>query len=1324
MIFFINLRVFLSHINISGMIKNLHNGSFRRMLMTILLSTALLSALAQVKLNNATSEFNLEENSFSGITVSNSFTTFNTLSVNTEKGVFTEIVAERYTPAQETGMPKLPVMRRLIEIPVGATPEVTIISADVKEFSLANLGITTPILPFQPPVAKSQAPGKFVMNTAAYNENRFIGNEPATVEIIGTMRDTRMARLELSPMSYNPVTGTIRVYLNMVVRVEFKGGDFSATELLKNKLASPYFNKLGKMLANELPLNDSREYIVQYPVNMVIVSDPMFQTALQPYVQWKTRKGFHITEAYTNNPAVGTTTSSIKAYLQNLYDVGTPENPAPSFVLFVGDVAQIPAFSQGGHVTDLYYCEYTNDDVPEVYYGRFSATSLSELQPQIDKTLMYEQYAFPDPAFLGECVMVSGVDGNFAPVHGNGQINYGTTYYFNEAHGLLSHTYLYPASGSASAQIIQHVSDGVGYANYTAHGSSSGWADPSFSISDIPGLQNDGEYPLMVGNCCQTSMYNLNCFGEALLRAENKGAIGYIGGSNNTYWDEDFYFGVGVGAITANPTYQNTTLGNYDRLFHDNGEAHDEWYTTMAQMIFAGNLAVTEGSPDMMEYYWQIYCLMGDPSLMAYMGVPSAMQVTYDPLMPLSSTEFTVNAAPYAYVAISKDGVLYGSALADPNGVAVVTLQPITIPGTADIVITAQNKQPFIGTVLVASPEGPYIIMDGQSVNDEAGNNNLQIDFNETFGFNLTLKNVGNSASSNLITTISSECPYITCKVSSENWNSIAPGETANMPLAFEISSAMWLPDQFTSVFTLTITDGSEVWTYNFNVKLNAPKLAAQAIIVDDSQNADPNGRIDAGETVIIRVPVINAGHCDAPAALSYLFTDSDVASISESLTVLGAMPVNQAMYAEYQVVIDAGVEAGTMINFFSSSNADPYMVTRVYQLPVGLLIEDFETGDFTAYAWQNGTSTPWIISNNTVYGGSFSATSFDIPDYQSSTLSIQMMVGSDSEISFARKVSSEAGYDFLKFSIDGTEKASYSGEENWSVVNFPVTAGNHTFTWTYSKDQSVSEGSDAGYIDDIIFPGGTAGGGGNAFAVFPFSYPETACAQNELQLFAFSLNETGDVSYEWTPAEYLNNDSIYNPLAIISEPVTFHVTATCAFLNAEAGLEMQVNAVPDAPAITQQNKTLVSSVAEGNQWYTRNGAIEGATGQTFEPAVTDYYHCRVISANGCISEASNEIYMLVVSVPVYDKAKDLSVYPNPIKNTLFVDFNLPNVAHVKISLLNLLGQEEQVFYNDNALPAGNHQFKFDARSTRPGVYFLKYEANDRTIIRKVVLIK
>lgn len=1302
--------------------KTLHKLLIAAIVMLVILSGSL--TYAQVVLNSTQQNgIVLNENSFTGIRVTSSLAGFNHFDVNTKEGVFTEISANAYSFTWEEGSPKLPVMRRLIEIPVGAQPEVSVVSYDVAEYKLSDWGITNQIVPTQPAVAKdNKNPVDFVKNNTVYTSDKFNEIILAKVEVVGTMRNTRIARLEIMPVAYNPVQGTIKVYSNVVVDIQFTGADYSATTQLNSKTRSPYFG--GFSFLNKLPKGNDRENFTSYPVKMVIVSDPMFEETLQPYIEWKTKKGFTMIEAYTDDPSVGTTTASIKNYLQNLYNAGTPEDPSPSFVLFVGDVAQIPAYSQGGHVTDLYYCEYTGDKIPEIFYGRFSATNIAQLQPQIDKTMMYEQYQFPDPSFLNEVVMISGVDGSFAPIHGNGQINYGTSTYFNAAHNIESHTYLYPASGSSAAAIRQNVSDGVAYGNYTAHGGSSGWSDPSFEISHIPALQNYGKYPLLVGNCCLTSTYNTSSFGEELLRAQDKGAIGYIGASNSTYWDEDFYFGVGVGNIVLNPTYESTTLGSYDRAFHDHGEPFEDWFTTQAQMLVAGNLAVTESGSSRITYYWEIYCLMGDPSLMVYFSVPEPMTVSYEPLMPLQSTSFVVNTDPYAYVAISKEGVLYGSALADADGLAEVMLDPISVPGEADVVITAQNRQPYIGTVLVASPEGPYVLMQSQTVNDMNGNNNQMPEYSESFGFNMALKNVGNSDAQNLAVTLTSSSPYIEVKENTEAWPNIAPGEIVNLDYAFEVTASNWLPDQHSAQFNLEITDGTEIWNASFIVKLNAPLLVSGEMMIDDLINGtgNGNGRLDPGENVVLSLKVNNIGHCVAPETDAFLFSDSEWITVDSVRTIIGDIGMESSLNAFYNVSISADAPIGTAVNFYFSNASGLYSSSKIYTPKVGLIIEDFETGDFSAYEWNNVSTSPWTITSNPVHGGVYAARSGVIGNNASTILEIQMDVASADNISFARKVSSESGYDYLKFFIDGAEKGSWSGEADWDIATYSVAAGMHTFKWTYSKDGSQIAGTDAAYIDDIIFPSSNAGGTGTEFAIKAFAYPAEMCGEGEVNLFAFAMNAIGDnLVYSWAPAEMLDNPALHNPVAVITETTLFTIDVMDGMINASSEVEIIVNAKPESPTIEQNATELISSTETGNQWYNTAGLIEGAVNQIYEPEVSDFYYVVVTSENGCISDPSEQIYFSMVDVKTNMAAGELSIFPNPFRNQLNIAFGLKQQSQVKISLLNLLGQEIKVI-KDGTYAAGNHSLTYQSSGLTSGIYFLKLESSEKTSVRKVVL--
>ena len=148
---------------------------------------------------------------------------------------------------------------------------------------------------------------------------------------------------------------------------------------------------------------------------------------------------------------------------------------------------------------------------------------------------------------------------------------------------------------------------------------------------------------------------------------------------------------------------------------------------------------------------------MGDPSLMIYFSQAPDPVANFQALMPLASTTFAVNTDPYSYVAISKDGVLHGCAIADETGLAEVTMfNPITVPGTADVVITGQNIKPFMGTVTVASPEGAYVLLDDFEIDDAAGNNNGNADFDEYIMLDVTLENLGSQTA----TTVSAALSY------------------------------------------------------------------------------------------------------------------------------------------------------------------------------------------------------------------------------------------------------------------------------------------------------------------------------------------------------------------------------------------------------------------------------------------------------------------------------------------------------------------------------------------------------------------------------------
>jgi subtilisin-like proprotein convertase family protein len=634
------------------------------------------------------------------------------MDVTTREGDFARLTLAGFHTSQIEGAPQLPMMNRLVAIPYGASARVEILSVQSRTIDLADYGITSPLFPMQPSVAKNADLDNlpFVYDRAAYAQPK-VGGEMARIVELGSLRSQALGRLEISPVEYLPAANQIVVHESMDVRVVFDGADKAAGDYAAASTYSPFFAPVFANVAGAKDNHFDHPDRVGDKVTMVIVTAPEFEYQLADFVTWKTERGFKVILAVIGTPEVGSTSASIQTYLHGLYTGATPEDPAPSFVLFVGDVAQCPTFTEAGDATDRPYCAVDGDLYPEMYYGRFSATNSAQLQAQLDKTMMYDQFTMPDPSYLGNVTMIAGADASFAPTHGNGQINYGTEHYFNAAHGITSNTYLYPASDDpgASAAIIADCNNGIGFINYTAHGSTTSWSDPSFTQSDINGLTNYGEYFLAVGNCCLTSSYDLGeCFAETWLRAEDKGAIGYIGGSNSTYWDEDYWWGVGFhpsGEIdgSAYPV-EDTGIGVYDGVFHDHGEAPEQWYVTNDAVVFSGNLAVSEAGSSRETYYWNIYNLMGDPSLSTYMGVPATNPVSHFPTFFSNAVSIDVDAAPGSYVGLTQDGVLLASGTIDPLGKATFDLDGFLNPGTCRLVVTMQNYEPYIADVPVIVP--------------------------------------------------------------------------------------------------------------------------------------------------------------------------------------------------------------------------------------------------------------------------------------------------------------------------------------------------------------------------------------------------------------------------------------------------------------------------------------------------------------------------------------------------------------------------------------------------------------------------------------------
>ena len=157
----------------------------------------------------------------------------------------------------------------------------------------------------------------------------------------------------------------------------------------------------------------------------------------------------------------------------------------------------------------------------------------------------------------------------------------------------------------------------------------------------------------------------------------------------------------------------------------------------------------------------------------------------------------------------------------------------------------------------------------------------------------------------------------------------------------------------------------------------------------------------------------------------------------------------------------------------------------RVSSLSNPISAEDFTDANFTlaeeifppggstlppGWITSSGANAGWEVTNTQFTEGNYGIRNVNISDSQLAAIEYTADFEAGN-VSFDVKVSSESNWDFFRFYIDGALQVSLSGEVAWNNRSYAVPAGIHTFKWQYSKDGSVSSGSDTAWVDRVILP-------------------------------------------------------------------------------------------------------------------------------------------------------------------------------------------------------------------------------------------------------------
>ncbi len=450
--------------------------------------------------------------------------------------------------------------------------------------------------------------------------------------------------------------------------------------------------------------------------------------------------------------------------------------------------------------------------------------------------------------------------------------------------------------------------------------------------------------------------------------------------------------------------------------------------------------------------------------------------------------------------------------------------------------------------------------------------------------------------------------------------------------------------------------------------------------------------------------------------------------------------------------ITQIGSSAGDSISFYITVGAVPPMDYD----------EGFESGDFTAYPWTMSGDMGWVTDSTVTYEGRYSAKTGPIDHLQTSSLSLSVQVPAQyAYIGFRRKISSESGYDYLRFYIDDVQKAQWSGSSNWSYVQFPINMGSHTLRWTYSKDQGVDSGSDCAWIDNILFrwDADVLAPPQNFQAItqpedlsnlLTWQPPNATTAQlGGYRIFKDNI-QIADI--DTTNLSYVDDYVLPGALH------TYYIKAFYANPNGHSSatdtLTVRVTGTPIIPELISAD--VIDTTDVHLQWVLpemnrgiigyniyRDGVIIHTIndGNVFEWTDTDLPEGAYVYQVNAIypafeTELSNSILVVVfIFVTTEDEITSPIPFginkanPNPFSQSVSINFGVDkDNSDIDISIYNIKGQKIKTLFN-GVKSKGMYQVVWNAddnqgREASSGVYFCRIASKDKVRAKSILLVK
>lgn len=602
-----------------------------------------------------------------------------TESVSIQGADYTQVRVPGHWFTVEKGSPELPFISSRLIIPNAGTPVVKVVDQVWREIAC------NPVVPSKGNIMRDVDPATvpYVFG-AAYTQGGIFPADAAELTDPFIIRDYRGVSLRINAVRWDADRGVLLALESATLEIETTGtGGINVKQARFQDGIDPQFANLYELGFANYDV-DSKYDMLTTDGRMLIVSHDSFLGTIQPFVQWKQQIGMDVTVISTSS--VGGTSSGIQAAIDDMY----AEPAGLTYVIFVGDMAQVPTYSgtyEGAEDDTRYANQEGNDLYPDLFVSRISGSNPTDIQTQINKFIRYERNPDAGADWYHKGIGIASNEGNPSDTERMEWLRDDLLgYNFTEVAGI------YQPSGNAT-HIAEAVNEGSSLINYLGHGSGSSWSNPNFTTSNVNALTNGYKNPWILDVSCLNGDFSQNeCFAEAWMRSgspdQPAGAVAIYSSSTSTPWVPPTV--MQAEAVDLLVAEQANVIGSL--YYHGIMKVMDE---------YPGNSQLVEQ-----------YNIFGDCSLMVRTNTPTAMTLDYPDVVALGSTQYSVETGVAgAKVVLSSDAGVHGVGMTDASGhIDLVLDNPVIEPGEVTLTITGYNLLTEVATLQAVVP----VIVDVQ----------------------------------------------------------------------------------------------------------------------------------------------------------------------------------------------------------------------------------------------------------------------------------------------------------------------------------------------------------------------------------------------------------------------------------------------------------------------------------------------------------------------------------------------------------------------------------------------------------------------------------